>query len=364
MSAGIVELDVRDSRLAAAADRFAQLVERGDEPGASFCVLRRGEVLARGYGGGAAADRPWREDTIVQVYSVGKPLVALAALLGVREGFLTLDDPITRWWPEYTDGDSRETTLRMVLSHTSGKPIFPRSAAHLRPTEKDALVQLLAASEPITEPGARLAEHALTYGHLVDGVLAAAGAPNVADRTAQIAAELGAEMWFGVPLREQHRIADLTPLSQDWPTGYLREDLARHSLSSLPALYDPSFLASDEWRGSSFGGIGLITDAHSLGLFYDDLSREEGAIAGLVGPELREAMVTPAASGRDSYLGQDVTWSLGMRIEEREFGMGGLGGSSAWHSQRYDYSMAYVTRGLADHDRLNAVADVVEEALA
>jgi CubicO group peptidase (beta-lactamase class C family) len=364
MENDVVELDVRDDRLERAANLFETLVADGHELGGSFAVYRGGELLAAGHGGTARVGTPWQENTVVQVYSVGKPLVALSALLSVRDGYLTLDDPVRRWWPDYADDHEQATTLRMMLCHTSGKPVFPPAAGQLEPTNSKALIRSLAAAPPRTSPGSELAEHALTYGHLVDGLLAAAGAPSVSERLAEIANWMGLQMWFGVPTEHQHRIADLEPVDARWPSGFLRECLAQGSLQTFPALYDPSYLSTARWRECSFGGIGLTTDARSLGRFYDDLHRPDGIIGSLLGSELRRAMIEPAATGRDAYLGEDVTWSLGMRVDDSEFGMGGIGGSSAWYSRKHDYSMAYVTRGLADHVRLNAVADLVEEDLS
>ena len=66
------------------ADNFA---ERG-EVGAAVCVIVDGEVVVDLVGGWAdeARTRPWRPDTLVDFYSVGKAVVALLVLQLVDAG--------------------------------------------------------------------------------------------------------------------------------------------------------------------------------------------------------------------------------------------------------------------------------------
>jgi CubicO group peptidase (beta-lactamase class C family) len=322
------------------------------------------EVLAAGGGTQDAAGRtPWSERTLVQTYSTGKPLAAVAALLAVRDGLLTLDDPVVTWWPAYRDHPDRATTLRHVLSHTAGKAVFAPEAADVPPHRTDALVDVLARQEPATVPGEQLAEHASTYGHLVDGLLAAAGAPSVRDRTRQVAAALGVELGFGVEPADLDRVADLEPLSPAWADGYLADPLARDALVRPPGLLDPAYLRSDAWRSTSFPAVGLHAGARALATFYDDLSRDDGVLAGLLGGDLRTEVLRPQASGPDAFLRGPATWSLGLRVDGDEPGMGGLGGSAAWWSPAHGYAMAYVTRGLLDHARVDAVATALEQHL-
>ncbi|GLJ79577.1 serine hydrolase domain-containing protein [Microbacterium imperiale] len=357
--------DVRDARLSEAATVFEELLTSGREVGGAFAVLQHGRVLAHCWGGTSRDDdaSPWREDTLVQVYSAGKPLVALAAMLAVRDGFVSLDDPVTRTWPHYVDHDDDPTTLRSILSHTSGKHRFPDDTATLDPSDTAALTDALATSPPLAPPGSLLFEHAATYGHLVDGLLAAAAAPSVAERSAQLSELLSAEFHFGMPDDQHHRIADLRIIDEGWLRDYNARPTAKASLSLPPGLLDPAYTRSARWRRTSFGAVGLMTDALSLATFYDDIHRPDGAVAGSLGPSLHRQMLSPAASGFDEFLQQDVEWGLGLRLDDGEIGMGGIGGSAAWHSIGADYSMAYVTRGLADHSRVDAVAEAVERAL-
>ena len=65
-----------------------------------------------------AVPRPWRHDTLVDFYSVGKAFVALLALQLVDAGLVALDDPIAVVWPEFATGGKEEATLRHACSAT------------------------------------------------------------------------------------------------------------------------------------------------------------------------------------------------------------------------------------------------------
>lgn len=63
-------------------------------------------------------------DTIFRLASVSKPIVSVAALVLVARGLLGLDEPVTRWLPEFrpqlADGTTPQITVRQLLSHTAG----------------------------------------------------------------------------------------------------------------------------------------------------------------------------------------------------------------------------------------------------
>ncbi len=83
----------------------------------------------------------------------------------------------------------------------------------------------------------------------------------------------------------------------------------------------------------------------------------------LLGPELLREYTSVQATGHDLVLDREVSWTFGFQRDEVEIGMGGIGGSSAWVSTAKGYSCAYVTRGLATHDRVDAVWEEIERLL-
>ena len=67
----------------AAAEAFRQNFEDGLEAGAALCVLRRGEPLLDIWAGEAEPGLPWRQDTMVNVFSTTKGAAALCCAICV-----------------------------------------------------------------------------------------------------------------------------------------------------------------------------------------------------------------------------------------------------------------------------------------
>lgn len=87
-----------DAAFSAVRDAFVANFGDG-EIGASCCVVVDGRFVVDVWGGWAdeARTRPWQRDTIVNAYSVGKPLIALFALQQVASGRLELDATCDRY---------------------------------------------------------------------------------------------------------------------------------------------------------------------------------------------------------------------------------------------------------------------------
>ncbi|WP_242111787.1 serine hydrolase domain-containing protein [Luteimonas aquatica] len=94
--------------------------------GTVVLVARDGRVVYRRAAGQAdrEAGVPMREDAIFRLASVTKPIVSVAAMRLVEQGKLRLDDPVTRWLPDFRprlpDGDAPPITVHQLLTHTAG----------------------------------------------------------------------------------------------------------------------------------------------------------------------------------------------------------------------------------------------------
>jgi CubicO group peptidase (beta-lactamase class C family) len=134
-------------------------ITAGDAAGMSISVVWRGDtLLAVGYG---AADMelrvPTPDDAVYEIGSVTKQFTGVAALLLQEDGKLSLDDPLTKWLPNYPVED-RTITLNRLLDHTSGIKGYTemgRSVTNIFRLDmpRDTLVTLFAAEPFEFEPG-------------------------------------------------------------------------------------------------------------------------------------------------------------------------------------------------------------------
>lgn len=156
---------------------FAHYVDVERLPGFLVSVARGGRVAhltAHGYRD-VAAKLPVTPDTLYRIYSMTKPVTAVAALLLMEEGKLSLDDPVADHLPAFADmrvydsgsGAGLKTRpveqpmlIRHLMTHTSGLTF---AFYHSHPV--DALYRE-AHLESSVPPGANLAETIDVYASL------------------------------------------------------------------------------------------------------------------------------------------------------------------------------------------------------
>jgi CubicO group peptidase (beta-lactamase class C family) len=106
------------------AERAQALVDAAypdDKPGAAVVVTEGGKVIYAGGSGAANVERgvPITADTVFRLGSITKQFAAAALLKLVAEGKLSLDDPLSKFLPDYPAPGST-ATVRQLLNHTSG----------------------------------------------------------------------------------------------------------------------------------------------------------------------------------------------------------------------------------------------------
>jgi CubicO group peptidase (beta-lactamase class C family) len=115
----------------------SRYIEPGKIAGALTLVARRGEIAWLSPLGRMDRERkkPMRDDTIVRIYSMTKPITSVALLMLHERGALALADPVHRYIPAWedlrvyrygrypnfmTEPAARPMTIRDLLTHTSG----------------------------------------------------------------------------------------------------------------------------------------------------------------------------------------------------------------------------------------------------
>jgi CubicO group peptidase (beta-lactamase class C family) len=110
--------------------RFLQgQVDAGTLPGALTLIWRRGGPAHVSMVGQMDMGRgiPMRRDGIFRLYSMTKPVTAVALLMLMEQGLIALDDPVGRFIPEFADlkiqggmAPKRTMTVQDLLRHTAG----------------------------------------------------------------------------------------------------------------------------------------------------------------------------------------------------------------------------------------------------
>lgn len=111
---------------------------KGETPGAAVLVVQAGRVLLKkGYGlSNVEAKETIRPDTVFDLASVSKQFTAMAIMILAERGKLSLDDPLTKFFPEFP-AYAQKVTVRHILNHTSGLPDYMEAFMTTGKIDKD-----------------------------------------------------------------------------------------------------------------------------------------------------------------------------------------------------------------------------------
>lgn len=136
------EAGISGERLERVRALLSRYIQKGEIAGAVSLVARKGRLVHLEAQGVMDLEtrRPMRTDTIFRLASMTKPITSLAVMMLHEEGHFLLDDPISKFLPEFrspkvaianapherfSDGfrtvpAAREITIRDLLTHTAG----------------------------------------------------------------------------------------------------------------------------------------------------------------------------------------------------------------------------------------------------
>ena len=379
-----------DTRFEAVQAAFERNFTHDNEVGAAVAIWVDGDLVVNLWGGHADARRrrPWRQNTLVSIFSGTKGLTSTCVHLLADRGEIDLDAPVAHYWPEFGQAGKQDITVAMVLGHRSGV-ISPRTRMHWSEvTDWQRVCQALAASEPWWEPGTAQGYHMVAFGFVLGEIVR-----RVTGRTlgqylrTEIAEPMGIDVHIGLPPAEHHRCAEMINkphirdvLANGGAPGHPRS-LDEHPMAGLSAAM--GFVPDDElgsndlatWRAAEFPGTNAHVSALGLATFYNGLAQEKL----LSRQQLESARVSQGGFDPDVVLGPRVAdhgWGLGYMLNQRgvagpnlrSFGHGGSGGSYGFvdleHRIGYAYVMNYFDATKCNADpRTTAMSDEVYRVL-
>lgn len=218
-----------DEKFATVKDAFRKNFEDDLEVGASFAATTDGKFVVDIWGGYAESDkkRTWDKDTIVNVYSTTKNMAAICMLMLIDREQLDVDEPVTKYWPEFEQAGKEAIPVRYLLSQQSGvagwdEP-FPVEGLY----DWDRMVKLLEKQKPMWEPGTKWGYHALTFGYLLGELVRRITGKTIGTFfREEVATPLKADFHIGVPEEADLRVSKLIPPPMPKPgePGYVEFD--------------------------------------------------------------------------------------------------------------------------------------------
>lgn len=350
-------------RFAGVEKAFVESFSEHGDTGASLAIFYRGEQQLDLWGGmrDKKDEQPWEADTCSNIFSAGKPLVAVSLLQQLEKTGVSLDAPVQEVWPEF---EQSGVTLRQVLCHRSGFSAFHDEMPDEIIYNWEQLTARLAKASPWWTPNESQGYSPMIFGWFAGELcrrLAGAGKFNDVVQEC-IARPLGIDAGFGLSEAAQAQMADVRPLDSRYVPkgeaklmGVFKEEPGG---VTQKAFTNPMSIMigtnSAAWRGAEIPGGNASSNARSMATFYNALL-EPGI---LLGEKMtRELNQQQSYSDCDNVLKTPLGFGLGFMLSddrpEARFGYGkgsfghpGFGGSIGFADPENQLAFSYTSRDM------------------
>lgn len=323
-------------------------VDRG-EIGVQVAVYHGEEELLFEWIGEADTDsaRPVDGDTLFPIFSVTKAVALTALHIQAERGYLSYEEPVARYWPEFGVRGKDGITVRHVLEHRSGVPQMPSGTTVETVKDWNGIVDGIAQLPPLYPPGSKSTYAALSFGWIV-GELVRRTDPQGREFSLFLQEELYgplsiSDLHLGLPLHLEERRAVL------YSEGELHAQPPPLRSVAMPSAIEPGPRAWNDDRiyEACIPGAGGVATARGVARLFRLLANR-GAINGvkLLSEERLRQFCQPRANplevddvmGTTPWLGTGGYW-IGGESPPAEPVIGtntgilahpGAGGSMAW----------------------------------
>ena len=332
--------------------------------GASCAVTVNDELVVDLWGGHAdiAATRPWREDTIVNVWSTTKMMAALCVLVLHDRGALSIDEPVADHWPEFAANGKAGVLVRHVLAHTAGIPVFDDHIDDRAVFDRPACVERLASQPPRWTPGDGSGYHAETQGWLLGEIVARVDGRSLGRFFAdEVAGPLGVDFHIGVDDSDFTRVADVATADAQREAS---PDPELSALALASSARSAALVNTASWRRAEFPASNGHGNARSVASAMAVLANS-GTSKGvqLLRPETIDRIFEIQADGVDRMLGRHMRFGVGyglnsehtpLGVNDRTLWWAGWGGSMCVVDLENRLTVAYVMNRMLGEGDLRA----------
>ncbi|WP_205340601.1 serine hydrolase domain-containing protein [Denitrificimonas caeni] len=353
-----------DSAFSNVLDVFTQLLEEPEQRGAALCVQIAGETVLDVWGGvlDRHSEQLWQRDTLINIFSSGKPIAAVVVLQLVAEGRLQLDMPLAEYWPEFAMQGKRRITLRHVLSHQAGVPALLEPLASEALYDWEQMIGAVQNTPPWWTPGTAHGYAPMTYGWLVGELIRRIEGCEPGEAIARrIAEPLQLELYLGLTDQQLPQVGDVMRMKGafgDAASLRLMQNIGSNpqGMTAKAFANPPSMMTSTnklEWRQMQQPAANAHSTARGLAGFYTGLLQGK-----LLDSEMLSEMLTEQSAGMDLTLLTKTRFGLGCMLEQsdelpasyalgqRSFGHPGAGGTLGCADPERELSVAFVTNSL------------------
>ncbi|MFW9988994.1 MAG: serine hydrolase domain-containing protein [Candidatus Odinarchaeota archaeon] len=372
-------------------EEFINNFEKGEEVGAAFTAYYKGKKVVDLWGGyrDAKTKDPWKEDTLVLVFSTTKGISGLACALAHSKGYFEYDEKVSKYWPKFAQNDKDNITVRQLLSHKAGLCAIDEPLDINKLGDPDKMKIAIEKQKPLWEPGKMHGYHGITLGWYESELIRKTDPQH---RTIgqffrdEIAKPLGLEIYIGLPDDvPDHRIANLySPFykfrmifnTDKYPKPFVKAfmkkgTITNRTFSNPKVLQTAKNYNTRELRKIELPAANGIVQVREVAKLYSIFA--SGGKELNIKTETMNALMEPAAvpdlGSLDQVLQINLRYSLGFLkpsvdfhfgTDDKAFGTSGTGGSFGCADPATQSSYCYAMNNLGFY----IIADPREKILA
>lgn len=344
------------------------LYNTGLQPAMSMCIRYRHRLLihrAIGHRSGAAPDDPLdapriqaTPDTLFNLFSASKMVLAMLVHLLDDRGLLHLDDPVEEYLPAFGQNGKHGITLRHLLSHRAGIPAVTGAPVDLDLIDHpEEILDRIYRAAPMSMAGRQLAYHALTSGFVLAEVCRVVDGRDL--RTLldeEVRRPLGfTSFGYGVPAERLPEVAVDTftgPLPRSPMKDQLERSLGVTLQEAVRVARDPRFLTGVVPAGNVIGTADeccrfmelLLRGGELDGVRVFTHRTVRRATAEQNYREIDRTLMLPVRYGLGFMLGSEHVSFYGPRTP-RAFGHLGFTNVLLWADPERELSVAFLNSG-------------------
>jgi CubicO group peptidase (beta-lactamase class C family) len=361
--------------------------ERG-EIGVQVAAYFKGELVIDVWAGVAdtVTGRLVDGDTLFNVFSVTKGIVATALHVQAERGLVAYDRPVAEYWPEYGVNGKAAVTVRDALSHRTGTPQMPSDATIATVGDWAKMAAGCAALPPLFPLGSP-AYQAFSFGWVIGEIVRRTDPAGRSFRDfvrEEIAEPFDIpDLWIGIDPSVEPRVARLVNADAGHPAppvGSILQLSMPDPIRLIPEIYEQSAM-----RRACVPGTGGIFTARSCARFWAILANG-GALDGrrLLSPERIEMTCEPREGRQEA---DPVFFNSIMPISQggywlcdgvmpitcpvkasRAICSPGVGGSLAWADPQTGLAVAFCHNHMTnppgcDDQPASEIADAIRSSL-
>jgi CubicO group peptidase (beta-lactamase class C family) len=308
-----------------------QAVEEKIETGCQFAIYKDGQEIVNLVAGSKEHERKNKVtfDTLFPVYSVGKPIMATACLMMLEQNYFQLDEPICKYWKDFTGGGKEDVLFIHAFSHSTG---LHRVTEQMDINEWGNWDKMCSAMEQAScqyPSGSKCEYHGITFSWVLGRAVELACKRNLKSIIKdELLSPLGLEkeIVFG------------------WAT--CQQDEKRAHIDYLNS-YEGEFtyiMEDDNFRKGFMPAANCMATARALAKFYDCLLNSK------ILKKETLSLATKLIRNSNQPLGDWANFGLGYALKPNDnlgriFGQGGALGSHGFADKESGYSIGF-TRNL------------------